>query len=1043
MRLAAWSPSAGEVELRLLGPMQLGPDDAPVALGGRKQRAVLALLALQLGRSISADDLVELVWGTGPRPGQPRRALHVYVANLRRLLRPHSLDIAAAGQGYRLVASRASVDVTLFEDLVAEAADSTDHDPQHALALYDQANEIWRGPALADLADEIDGLDEPAQRLNDLRATVTELRLGLAVRFGDLDRAVDELVGIVDADPWRERAVSSLMIGRFRQGRRADALAVAASTRARLADELGLDPSPLLRATEQAVLERRIDIGPPRAIPVRRWHLRTRLLAGLDSFVGRDDDVSRVLAATAQTRLVTIVGPGGVGKTRLAIETARRAGVSAVMVGLVAVDARGVVLAALDAVGLPAGNLDAATLGELLGAQLGLQPAWLLLDNAEHVLGATSLLALALLRGAPSLTVLVTSRAPLAAPGEAVVELAPLDRIGARRLFADRAALVGQSLDLDDEQVRDDVDQVCVAVDGLPLAIELAANRLRVLDLAELAGPMMDRFTVTGGELRNEIASHRTMLETIEWSYERLSPVEQTVLQRLAVFPDGATTAAAEAVCRLPGDPFDVSEVLDVIAALVDQSLVIADHRSTPTRFRLLEMIRQFADERGRETERAADVDAAFWSWAQRTAIDGARGIVGPRQRAARRVLVAELDNIRAGFERAVGAGDVSALVIADELALLRITRGEIDVSVDWLSAALAMPADPAGGDRTIRAAARTSLALATALQLGREADRAEIDAALVTLRAADDPALLLDGLLDASVPPMLMFDDVDRGLALADEAIALALDVGDDRRRALAEGYVAAALLRIDRLDEAASLAERSAAALLDMGDEVDALLPMRAMWIVAWRRGDREVVRRYATRAEEIERGQSLGMYSTLGHFWLTVLAVLDGEPAALERIDAALALPGVPAARQAYQALRSMILRRRGQPQQALHELATEPSGELANGLMAVLGTIERGWCETQLGHFQDAATAFEQVASTPMTSGDVGFRASALEGQAAVAVATGRLGDAAALLDEADALRRDGPAVLHLHQPEVATLRTSLAAAVATTFVDPAT
>ncbi len=569
-------------------------------LGGPKQRAVLAKLALALGQAVTADELIDLVWGDGPRPAQPRRTLQVYVANLRKLLRLRSLDIAGTGSDYRLVAARASVDVTTFEDLVAEAGQLADDDPRAALALHEAANELWRGRALSDLVADVGGLEAAALRLDQQHLQAVEQRLGLAVRHGDLTTAVVELEALVAAEPWREHAVVHLMVGLYRQGRQTEALAVAAATRRRLVDELGLDPSPALREAEQQILEHRVPVPVERSgsRPPRR--LRTRLPGVITTFVGRREELARLEAATRQSRLITLVGTGGVGKSRLAIEAARRLDVAAVFLPLSSTDATGVVRAAITATGTSLGpGSPAAVFADAL-AELADGAAWLVLDNAEHVLDAVSALATEVLRAAPSVTVVVTSREPLATPGEAVVLLEPLTDADARALFTDRAGLAGRTVDLADDAVSDQVGRLCAAVDRLPLAIEMAANRLRVLQLPE----MLDRIAAAllTAPVRSEISAHATMLATIDWSYRRLNAAEQAVFQRIAMFPSGCTPASAEAVCRVPGDEFQVEDVIDLIARLVDRSLVVADHRASPTRFRMLETIRQFAADRRAET---------------------------------------------------------------------------------------------------------------------------------------------------------------------------------------------------------------------------------------------------------------------------------------------------------------------------------------------------------------------------------------------------------------------------------------------------------
>ena len=353
----------------------------------------------------------------------------MYIANLRKLLRVRALDIAGSGADYRLVAARDAVDVTVFEDLVAEAGQLADDHPVDALALHEAARELWRGRALSDLVTEIAGLEGDALRLDEQRLHAAEQRLGLAVRYGDRDAAVVELEAMIAAEPWRELAVAHLMVGLYGQGRQADALAVGAAARARLVDELGLDPSPVLRDVEQQVLEQRLPLPGrrPTAVVDGGRRLRRRLPAMLTRFVGRTEELGRLTDAGDGSRLRTVVGTGGVGKTRLALEAAHRCPHPAVFVPLSATDPSGVVRATIAATGLPIGPAaTAAEMAEVFVAELGDRPAWLVLDNAEHVLDATAHMVTELLRAVPTLTVIVTSREPLAIPGEAVLPIAPM-----------------------------------------------------------------------------------------------------------------------------------------------------------------------------------------------------------------------------------------------------------------------------------------------------------------------------------------------------------------------------------------------------------------------------------------------------------------------------------------------------------------------------------------------------------------------------------------------------------------------------------------
>ena len=341
------------VELRLLGPVQLGPIDGHVPFGGPKQRAVLASWPSASARRYPPTSSSSCCGPTSsgrPTPAEHSRCTSPTCASCSRI---RALDIAGSGADYRLVAARDAVDVTVFEDLVAEASHLADDHPVDALALHQAARELWRGRALSDLVTEIAGLEGDALRLDEQRLHAAEQRLGLAVRYGDRDAAVVELEAMIAAEPWRELAVAHLMVGLYGQGRQADALAVGAAACARLVDELGLDPSPVLRDVEQQVLEHRltlpgrrtaavVDGGVGCAVGSRRCSTR---------FVGRTEELDRLADAGDGSRLRTVVGTGGVGKTRLALEAAHRCPHPAVFVPLSATDPSGVVRATIAATG--------------------------------------------------------------------------------------------------------------------------------------------------------------------------------------------------------------------------------------------------------------------------------------------------------------------------------------------------------------------------------------------------------------------------------------------------------------------------------------------------------------------------------------------------------------------------------------------------------------------------------------------------------------------------------------------------------------------
>ncbi len=280
----------------------------------------------------------------------------------------------------------------------------------------------------------------------------------------------------------------------------------------------------------------------------------------------------------------------------------------------------------------------------------------------------------------------------------------------------------------------------------------------------------------------------------------------------------------------------------------------------------------------------------------------------------------------------------------------------------------------------------------------------------------------------------IVVSDDIDRCLAMTEEAERIGLTAGDDARLAQAWGYAAIGQLRRGRLDEAAGLARRAVDTMLALGDEVGALIAMRVLWVIAWRRGHVEQLRAQATEGAAIEDRHDLDGFATMGRYWLAVLAVLEADnDAALATVDAMLARRGVPAVQQAYQALRSLLLRRAGRMEQAWEELARiQPVGSVVLGVQSMVGPVERGWCEIELGRLDDAWRSFEAARHTVGASDDMQFVAASLEGHAAITFARGSPSEAGALLARADTIRRDAPAILNLHHVEVDRLRWAIAA-----------
>ncbi|WP_336211928.1 BTAD domain-containing putative transcriptional regulator [Nonomuraea sp. LPB2021202275-12-8] len=567
----------------ILGPVEAwSSDGVRTPTGGPRLRAVLALLLVDADRVVSVERLVAALYGDMPPPAAAN-ALQSQVSRLRRRL---SAEIEFNPAGYRLAIDPGHVDAHRFERLAREGGQALAAGDFHKAAdVLGEGLRMWRGPALADVR-EVPFAAMEADRLEELRVTAVEDRAEAALALGRQGDLVPELRAMVAAHPLRERLRAQLMRALDGAGRQAEALAVFDDARRTLAEELGADPSAELARAHLAVL---------RAEPAAR----PGLPAQLTGFVGRAEDLARVGALLGTARLVTLTGPGGVGKTRLAIEAARRQAGEVCFVDLAPLDhGAEVPQAVIAALGLRASRLlppGSPEPAARLVAGLADRALLLVLDNCEHVIGEVSRLIRRLLSACPRLRVLATSREVLGITGESLCAVSPLavpgravtaeEALGhpAVRLFADRAA---PAFVVDDAGVGA-VVRICAALDGLPLAIELAAARLRALTVHEVAARLDDRFGLLSRGDRTAAPRHQTLRAVIRWSWDLLEPDEQVLARRLTVFAGGATLETAERVCGLPG-------TADLMAALVDKSLVEA----AGGRYTMLETVRAFGAER-------------------------------------------------------------------------------------------------------------------------------------------------------------------------------------------------------------------------------------------------------------------------------------------------------------------------------------------------------------------------------------------------------------------------------------------------------------
>ncbi|GAB0102991.1 BTAD domain-containing putative transcriptional regulator [Nocardia sp. JMUB6875] len=588
----------------MLGPVRVHAEDGtPVEIPGFRVRMLLARLALESGRDVPVPALIDGLWGEEP-PADAAGALQALVSRLRKAVRGVGAVEFGTG-GYRLPG--VSVDVDRFEELVREGrAELAAGHAEAATRLLSEALGLWRGPALGDV------LDAPfaratATRLDDLRASAVEDRCEAELRVGRHAEVLADLELAAADNPLSERLAALRMRALAAAGRQSDALGVYEEMRARLDEELGIDPSAALRDTHLALLRGELEIPAPRREPAAR-----ALPVRLTGFIGRDDELKELTALLADSRLVTIVGPGGAGKTRLSLEAMD--GYASGAVFFVPLAELGTPDQLADAM---TGALDSDTAERpdktaRLIELLDVGPAVLVLDNCEHVIGAAAELAERLLDRLPQLRVLATSREPLAITGEVLCHLGPLEspvettdpavaqRSSAVALFADRAAAIRPGFVVDEATVGP-VVEICRQLDGLPLALELAAAKLRSMSVDQVARRLGDRFRLLTSGSRTALPRQRTLLALVEWSWDLLEEPEKLLARRFSAFPGGATVEALEAICADADLPAD--DILYILDTLVEKSLVTVTP-DDPPRYRMLETIRAYAAD---QLSRSAD----------------------------------------------------------------------------------------------------------------------------------------------------------------------------------------------------------------------------------------------------------------------------------------------------------------------------------------------------------------------------------------------------------------------------------------------------
>ncbi|GAA3574430.1 BTAD domain-containing putative transcriptional regulator [Nonomuraea rosea] len=713
----------------------------PVRIPDLKVRALLADLLAHEGRPVPAERLIDDLWGER-LPRNPVGTLHTRVSQLRRALEaaePGGRDLVdSQSPGYRLKVSADAVDAGRFLAMTARARATSD--ARARAGLLADALALWRGPAYADFADA-EFARPVAARLEEERLVALEEHAEVRLELGEHSLLTGELGDLVARHPLRERLRAAQLLALYRAGRAGEALAGYADLREHLADTLGADPGPELVALHTSMLRQDPALQAPAAAPARS---RTNLPAAVTDLVGRAEALTRVRALVESSRLVTLTGPGGVGKTQLALEVARSvedtfadgvwlvelagleraSGGSAAAVADVVASVLGIrddVTPAADPLTRPAplerlpgkGPLERTAgarplgrlagegpLGRLAGA-LRARRMLLVLDNCEHVVEAVAALAGALLRAAPDLRVLATGQEPLAIAGERLWPVPPLDlpaqdatpsgmkTSSAVALFVARAAAAAPGFELDHDNASA-IAAICRRLDGIPLALELAATRVRALGVRELADRLDDRFRVLTSGRRGGPARQQTLRAMIDWSWSLLSEQEHVVLRRLAVHADGCALDAAEQVAAEPG-----IDVLDLLARLVDRSLVTMADSADGPRYWLLESVRDYCAERLREAGEYDELRRRHLRYYTGLAERAQPHLHGHDQRRRLERLDSEWANLRTALESAaqLGAGEDAARLV-NALAWYWVLRGRLAEARRSLDLALEVSAD-------------------------------------------------------------------------------------------------------------------------------------------------------------------------------------------------------------------------------------------------------------------------------------------------------------------------------------------------------------
>jgi predicted ATPase/DNA-binding SARP family transcriptional activator len=838
--------------LHVFGGLRLAVDGETRPLGGPQERAVLALLVANADHPVSVDRLLDALWGDEV-PATAEKTIQVYMSRIRAALGPAAVDRSAVG--YVLHTVVVDLDVGAFEAAVRTGnAELEAGDAARADAAFDEALAIAAGEPFPDVA-EVVALAPEIARLVELRWQAATGRFDAGLRLGRHEALVVEIEAAVAQQPHRERAWAQLMLALYRSGRQAEALAAYHRARLALDEELGIEPGPELRDLERRIL----DQDPGLALPVA---LQSRGVPHpISSIVGRTDDLRRLASTVADHRLSTLVGPGGVGKTRLAIEAANQLTPEftdgSAFIGLADVTDHALVPTEILTVLGVRPPPDRAPL-DVLTAYLGARRMLLVIDNLEQIPDISRPVG-ALLDAAPNVHILATSRRPIAVRGETTLTVDPLtvaagDRAtatDAARLFIERAADVRPQVP--GPEALATIESICGRLDGLPLAIELVARLTRVMEVAEIDRELAA--LALGVEGTADLPErHRTLRATIQWSRKLLPPDAQRSFPLLGLFSGGFDREAFEAALRIGPD---AGRSTAILAALIDHSLVRRTaSRAGVARFAVLDMIRSAAREELAGDDRRPAVETAIASHYLEVATASETLLDGPEQVTAMDRLDAELDNIRTSIQTAIRSGLAEqALLAAAALRPFWERSGRFAEGRATLAAVLELrdSAPPAAVGKAVNAAGvmawlasdypAARMAWESALDMRRQAG--DVTGAMYTL---GNLGILATDLQDFDRARWIYTECLETATALGDswglaayhgnlgqveietgrlpegelhirEAIDRFREIGDDHSVAMALNLQARAALAAGRLDEAEALERES----LRLGEAVD----------------------------------------------------------------------------------------------------------------------------------------------------------------------------------------------------------------------------